>query len=161
MKTTKYIFDTLEGLHDLKHDIDEDDMYHATGRELVVVEADKATDDLMDFSREFAEHHNLAWQVYFIVGETGLLGKAYWIAQDNDTIHDAIRMVEECREGRVSRSQLQDYLGDRFGHNLAEIAEFKQSVTGRTCQCDLCGGEIAETKLQADARKARMLRFCG
>ena len=159
MRNTQYCFDTLQGLYDLKHDRDEDDIYHMTGRRIVIAELAKGTPELLELVGEFAQFHGLSWQVYHVTGNDGSTGRALWVARDHGTIDQAIGYVEACRAGTLSRLDLQDYLGQYLGFNRQQIAEFQESEIGRTCGCDLCGGPVPITATEICRNKGRTMEY--
>ena len=168
MGTLQYKFDTITALNDLRNDLLSDDIYHMTGRKLVVIEAFKGGDDLCEFGIQFAHHYDLPYEVYFILAEDGLTnGRAVWIGDTFETIRNAISWVAECGNGTLPRMDLQSLLGDVFGYSKPDVLAFSESELGQTCQCDLCGGPDTvtasmipvESKLEADIRKARTYNF--
>ena len=53
----------------------------------------------------------------------------------------ALELIENRKEGRISRFELQAGLGKMLGFGPSEILEFGESEIGMTCPCDCCGGK--------------------
>ena len=53
----------------------------------------------------------------------------------------ALELIENRKEGRISRTVLQAKLGTMLGYTAEEIADFLKSEIADTCPCDCCGGK--------------------
>lgn len=50
--------------------------------------------------------------------------------------------ILDCKEGAISRLDLQYELGVMLGYDEKSIREFMVTDTARTCPCDCCGGSF-------------------
>lgn len=75
--------------------------------------------------------------------------------QAGERIQKAQRLIQQCREGAISRAYLQLKLGEALGYYENDIVEFIASAKSRECPCDCCGGPFVpeayfDTPMQGD-----------
>ena len=61
--------------------------------------------------------------------------------RNEQDIVKAFDLIQQRKDGQLTRVELQAKLGTMLGYHADDIVEFMESEIGQTCPCDCCGGK--------------------
>jgi len=92
-----------------------------------------------------AQRSNLQVELAMLRCEDGKLHEHAFISARKPGLSDnmaraALDLVFRAKEGKISRQNLQYYLGLMLGYAHDDVLVFLASAIARNCPCDCCGG---------------------
>jgi hypothetical protein len=110
---------------------------------LVIISSGKSTKAYELASEMAMSDDELDFDHAMFVCEDGALHEMVFICRMGAPYaREATELVFERDARKISRFTLQIRLGSLLGYPAAKIVEFTKSEQGKTCPCDLCGGEV-------------------